>query len=605
MSKISDNILDEILQRCDITEVIQNYIPLKKAGRNFKALCPFHHEKTPSFIVSPDKQIFHCFGCGVGGDVFAFVMKYERMEFPEAVHYLAKKAGVELLLQTEQNHTAKPSNTSLLYKINELAAWYFHQNLLKTQQADKARVYLKNRGITNQTIENFRIGYAFDLWDGVLNFLSKKGISDKLILQSGLVIKTAQNSFYDRFRDRIIFPIFNSQSKIVGFGGRILESAKKQNDRVDESPKYINSPETHIYIKSKNLYGFNFSKRFIQEEDFCIIVEGYLDFISPFQQGIKNLVASLGTAFTIEQARLLRRYTHNVVIIFDADVAGQEAALRSLDLLIEEGMNVRIVTLKTGFDPDSYVRQFGEKKFRAAVNNAKSLFDYKLSLLSSKFNKDIPEGKAKIATEMLGTINKVRNAILRSTYVKKLSEYLSVSEEVVLIELKRIKTSFKSFKDTDKVDSLSLYKVTKAAEKMLMSLLFEDARLIKQLKEVIHYTEFSDPVAQKIVKHLFDNEQEQLNPATILKKLGDEQINSFVCNLLVSDLGIKDRKRSFEDCVKKIKKDKIQLRLKALQEQVHIAERADKDKLKSLLEEYHCLKREQRSYEKNKEKGKN
>ncbi|MCG2712485.1 MAG: DNA primase, partial [Candidatus Omnitrophica bacterium] len=399
MSKISNQQLDEILQRCDITEIIAGYIPLKKAGRNFKALCPFHHEKTPSFVVSPDKQIFHCFGCGAGGDVFSFVMKNERMDFPEAVKFLADKAGVRIMPETEKEAGAKYSVSTILYKLNELAAGYFQQNLLNASEAKKARDYLLKRGISKESVSDFRLGFAPDLWDGLLTFLRSKSINDELLLKSGLVIKNAQGRIYDRFRNRIIFPIFNAQAKIVGFGGRIIDvqdDAAEQHPQ-DKGPKYINSPETDIYKKSKNLYGFNFSKSYVQKEEYCIVVEGYLDFIVPFQANVKNLVASLGTAFTHEHVRLLKRYINNVVIVFDSDEAGQGAALRSLDLLIEEGMNVKIADLSKGFDPDSYVRKYGADEFRNRVKAAKTLFDYKLDLLMLKFDKESPEGKTQIA----------------------------------------------------------------------------------------------------------------------------------------------------------------------------------------------------------------
>lgn len=602
MNKISDRILDEILQRCDITDVVSSYIPLRRAGRNYKALCPFHHEKTPSFIVSPDKQIFHCFGCGAGGDVFSFIMKNERMEFPEAVRFLADKVGVKIEEKDVDKGKEKRSAATLLYKINELTAWYFQKNLLNPD-SKKILDYLQKRAIEKENIKNFRIGFAPDVWDGLWKFLKSRKISDRLLLRSGLFVQNSQGRIYDRFRNRIIFPIFNAQGRIVGFGGRVVESYKKNDQRSDEKlPKYINSPETEIYIKSKNLYGLNFSKKFIQERDYCIVVEGYMDFIVPFAAGIKNLVASLGTAFTTEHLRVLKRYTNNVVIVFDCDEAGQAAALRSLDLLVEEGMNVRIAELKPGSDPDSFVREHGEKEFKNVIKNSKSLFDYKLDLLKSKLNIDVPEEKVEIASKMLDTIKRIKDAILRATYIKKLSEALSLKEDLLIEKLKKISLQGKSFKPLNSPSSeIYLGKQARIAEKMLISLIFEDASLIKKFKEQLHYNEFNDPAMRKVAEHLF-LAGDTLKPTDILNQIDDKELGSYICNLLVCDFGITDRKKSFEDCIRRIKKDNIQMRLDVLQQQISGMKHPEKERLNSLLKEYHCLKKEQRSYEKTSKK---
>lgn len=597
MNKISDNILDEIQNRCDITEIISGYIPLKKAGRNFKANCPFHHEKTASFVVSPDKQIFHCFGCGSGGDVFSFIMKQERMDFPEAVRFLGDKVGLKVETEVKANYSQEGSFTGSLYRINELAEKYFQQNLLNPndRQAQSALSYLHKRGLEKSAIENFHIGLAVDKWDGLLNFLVKNGISPDLMLKSGLIVKNSTGKIYDWFRNRIMFPICNSQGKRIGFGGRVWDALP--GPILANQPKYVNSPETEVYKKSKILFGFNQSKKFIIDKDYCIVVEGYLDVIIPFESGIKNIVASCGTALTSDHARIIKRYTHNVVIVFDADDAGQEATLRSLDLLIEEGLNVRIVRLEPGSDPDSFVRKYGAEKFQNLVDQASSLFDYKLNRLSSKFNKTVPEEKARIAASMLETIDKIKNAILRSTYIKKLSESLALKEEILFSELKKIKTSSTASSEVSKVDNAKIYKMSKIAEKMLMSLMFEDGKFIKDLKQVVGYDEFSDPIAKKIVKHLYEQDLVECKPAELFSKIGDNQINSFICNLLVSDMGIDNKKKSFDDCVRKIKKDKIQLQLDCLQQQINGLKQSDSQDLMILLKKYDGLKKEQTGYE--------
>ncbi|MBU1087540.1 MAG: DNA primase [Candidatus Omnitrophica bacterium] len=597
MNKISDSILEEIQNCCDIAEIVSGYIPLKKAGRNFKANCPFHHEKTASFVVSPDKQIFHCFGCGAGGDVFSFIMKQERMDFPEAVRFLGEKVGVVVKKEENPSYPQAGSFTGSLYIVNELAEKYFQQNLLKPGDslAELAMNYLENRGLNKTALECFNLGLAVDKWDGLLNFLQKNGISQELMLKSGLVVKNANGKVFDCFRNRIMFPICNSQGKRIGFGGRIWNTVSGVNSA--NQPKYINSPETEVYKKSKNLYGFNQSKKFIIDKDYCIVVEGYLDVIVPFEAGIKNIVASCGTAFTSDHARILKRYTHNLVIVFDSDPAGQEATLRSLDLLIEEGLNVKIAKLESGYDPDSYVRKYGGIKFQNLVDNASSLFDYKLNLLCLKLNKLVPEEKAKIAASMLETINKIKDAILRSSYIKKLSESLMVKEELLFSELKKIKSFPTGGVDISKVSIPKIYKMSKVAEKMLMSLMFEDGGFIKDLKQIVDYDEFSDPIAKKIVRHLYEQDLSECNPIELFKQIGDTQINSFICNLLVSDMGIDNKKKSFEDCVRKIKKDKIQLQLDALHQQINRLKQSESQELMSLLKQYNELKKEQNAYE--------
>ncbi|MFH2145622.1 MAG: DNA primase [Candidatus Omnitrophota bacterium] len=599
MTRFSEQVLGEILERCDIVETISQYFPLKKIGRNFKACCPFHHEKTPSFIVSPEKQIFHCFGCGAGGDVFGFVMKQERLSFPETVRFVAKKVGFEIK-DEEKKDGAPAALATLLFKINELASWYFHRNLTDESWSRDAREYLMSRKVDKESIAEFRIGFASQQWDGLINYLRGRGIQDDLILKAGLAIKGGQGRLYDRFRNRIIFPIFNLQSKIVGFGGRIMVKDTEgvvAGPASEGQPKYINSPETEIYKKSRNLYGFNFSKDNIRREDCVVIVEGYLDFIIPFQYGLTNIVASLGTAFTLEHTRLLRRYTQNIIIVFDPDVAGQDAALRSLDLLVEEGLNVTVAELKAGFDPDTFMRKFGKDAFIVLLESAKSLFDYKLSRLFLKYNKDKPEGKAVIANEMLVIIKKIKNAILRAAYIKKLSGMLSIPEEALLIELQKIKTQTFTRSEPKGESPLRSFKISKIAEQMLISLMFEDGTFIERVKKSISCEEFSDPLAQKIARHLFDNDFSDTKPVAVLNRINDQVVSSFVTKLLMSESVIEDKEKSFIDCIRKIKKDKIQTELNVLKERIDNAQK-NKQGMEVLLRAYHSLKKEKIVYEK-------
>ncbi|OGX18794.1 MAG: DNA primase, partial [Omnitrophica WOR_2 bacterium RBG_13_44_8b] len=425
---IPENILEDVLSRVDIVEVISGYMPLKRAGRNFKANCPFHHEKTPSFMVSPDRQIYHCFGCGESGNAFKFLMRHERMEFPEAVQMLARKAGV-VLPELNSTDTKTADLITQLHKINEAAALFF-ENQLNTSSGQRAKDYLLKRGITKETIKLFQLGFAPDNWDALINHLRAKNFSLGLLEKAGLIVAKDGGGYYDRFRNRIIFPILDIKSRPVGFGARVMD---------DSLPKYINSPETPVYVKGRNLYGLNLSKDSIRDSDEAIIVEGYLDFIMPYQHGLTNIVASQGTALTVEQARLLKRYTQSIVMVYDADNAGELAALRSLDIFVEEEMNVRVVSLPKGFDPDLYVRKQGIDALKEKVKQALGLFDYKLTILKSRYNvKDI-EDKAKVAASLLSTINKIKNAVLKSEYVKRLSQELDIREDALWQEVKKIK----------------------------------------------------------------------------------------------------------------------------------------------------------------------
>jgi DNA primase len=339
MGKIPENILNEIQDKCDIVEVISGYVSLKPSGRNFKACCPFHHEKTPSFVVSPDKQIYHCFGCNSGGNVFNFIKEHEKIDFIEAVKMLAEKTGVKLP-EYRSHDDQESSIVGAVYSVNDVAGNYYYSMLEKSGSSSEASRYKTKRGLDEPVIKKFRIGYADSSWKALLDYLTVRGIKQDTILKAGLIIKGKDNSYYDLFRNRIIFPILDVRNRIIGFGARVMD---------DSLPKYINSPETAVYKKGQHLYGLNFAKADIKERNFAIITEGYLDVITCHQYGVNNAIASLGTALTTEQIRLLKRYTHNVIMLYDSDKAGEMASLRGLDLLLEEDMNVKIATIRIVF----------------------------------------------------------------------------------------------------------------------------------------------------------------------------------------------------------------------------------------------------------------
>jgi len=590
--RIPENILEDILGRVDIIEVISGYLPLKRAGRNFKAHCPFHHEKTPSFMVSPDRQIYHCFGCGESGNAFKFLMRYERLEFPEAVEVLAKKAGVILPDTGKEDHRGA-NLASQLYKINELSA-LFYENNLNSSNAAPAKNYLLKRSLNNESIKLFKLGLAPDRWDALINNLRQASVSLSLLEKAGLVIAKEGGGYYDRFRNRIIFPISDIKGRVIAFGARVLD---------DALPKYINSPETPIYVKGNNLFGLNLAKDGIRESDFVVVVEGYLDLIMPFQEGFRNIVASLGTALTQEQVRLIRRFTQNVVMVYDADKAGELATLRSLDLFIEEEMNVKVASLPEGFDPDLFVRKRGIKAFKETIEQAQNLFDYKLKILKSRFKSNDIQSKTKISVSMLETLSKIKNAILRSEYLKWLAEELDVREDALLTEIKKIKGEGPHLA----ADALPQRKRIKInpTEQLLIKLMLEENQLIERIKGALEPADFQDERASRIVSVMYelDSQGKQIEPSSLMNYFEEEDFGSIVAEsvFLPEDLTQDHKEKIIDDCIQRLKTEKLRLRKQHLHEQIKTAQAiGDEKKLNSLIEEFHFLikKRGERDEEK-------
>jgi len=578
--KIPENILDDILSRVDIVEIIAGSLPLKRAGRNFRACCPFHHEKTPSFMVSPDRQIYHCFGCGESGNAYKFLMRYERLDFPEAVEVLARKTGVILPRDDKEEHKTSGISTQL-YKINELAANFYAANL-NSPDGLRAKDYLLKRGIKQEVISALKLGFASDKWDLLINYLRSKNISLGLMEKAGLIINKEGGGYYDRFRNRIIFPIFDIKDRVLGFGGRVLDNSL---------PKYLNSPETLVYTKGKNLYGFNLARDNIRDDDCVAIVEGYLDFIIPYQEGLKSIVATLGTALTTEQVRFLKRYTHNAVMVYDADSAGELATLRSLDIFIEEEMNVKIVSLPGGLDPDLFVRKHGERAFRERIVNAQSMLDYKLELLKRRYNTKEIDGIAKVSNLMLETIAKFKNAILKSEYVRKLAQELNVKEEALLEELKKVKQE-KPFLNAHMAKPRKRIDIN-PTERLLMSLMLEESSLINRIREAIDVRDFQDERISRIVSIMFDlaDQGKVVAPQILMNHLG-EDISELVCESVFLPQGSSDahREKVVNDCIQRMKQERMKSERLKLHEQIKSAQAlGDSERLSRLTEEFHSL----------------
>lgn len=415
MSQISD----EIKSKLDIIDLISEYIQLKPAGANFKACCPFHQEKSPSFMVSRPKQIWHCFGCSSGGDIFGFVMKMEGMEFPEALRLLAEKAGVEL--PAYSNELSSSARNRIL-DILKLAAKFYHKTLMESSRAQTARDYLQKRGLTAATIEEWQIGFVPDVWDALTGFLLKKGFGINDLLASGLTIQKAGGGNYDRFRGRIMFPLSDVHGNVVGFTGRLLDESKE-----NAGGKYVNTPQTEVYDKSKVLFGLNKAKQEIKRQDRVIIVEGQMDVIACHQAGQINVVASSGTALTLEQIKLLKRFTNNLYLAFDADAAGQNAAERGISLALEQGMQVRVITLppEAGKDPDECLKKNPDLWFKAA-DSAQLFMEYFFQKNLAGKNLADPTIRSQVANALLNQIAKIPDVIEQDFWLKKLTGVLDV-----------------------------------------------------------------------------------------------------------------------------------------------------------------------------------
>ncbi|MFA5116960.1 MAG: DNA primase [Candidatus Omnitrophota bacterium] len=589
---IPQELLDDILGRTDIVELIASYIPLKRAGRNFRAVCPFHHEKTPSFMVSPDRQIYHCFGCNCGGNAFNFLMQYERLEFPEAVETLAKKAGVALP-QSRKEEPKFAGFITQLYKVNELAALFYESNITGAP-AQAAKSYLLGRGIREDTIKLFKLGYAQDQWNTLINNLRAKGLSLSLMEKAGLILNKEGGGYYDRFRGRVIFPIFDIKSRPLAFGARILTqpSPLKNAHHLSVSAKYINSPETPIYTKGKHLYGLNFAKDAIREKDFIVVVEGYLDCMIPYQEGLRNIVASLGTALTDEQIRLIKRHTHNVVMVYDSDDAGQMATLRSLDMFVEEGMQVRVVSLPKGYDPDSFVRKNGIEAFNKLIDSSKTLFNYKLDALKERHNYREPEGRSAIANDMLSTIARVKNAILKADYIKSLAQDLDINEEALMVELKNVK-DYKSASEAFSSPSKKPLNIN-PTEKLLIKLMLDEADLVERLRDNLTPADFQDERTMRIVSIIYEafSQGKSVNPSSLVNLfISQQDLSQIICELsLLPDISGADKDKVVDDCIRRIKNQGVKMKTELLRREIKIAqERKDEIRLKGLMQEYCSL----------------
>ncbi len=571
------NPVDEIKNRLDIVEVIGSYIKLKKAGANYRALCPFHSEKVPSLFVSPGRQIWHCFGCSKGGDIFAFIKEIEGVEFGDALRILAQKAGVQLKRQPPELRTERQR----LYEICELATCFFEKQLeSKTGQAVKE--YLLKRGINEESIKKWRIGYSPDVWQGLSDFLVSKGYQIEEIEKAGLAVKSESQfqNFFDRFRSRIIFPIFDLNSQVVGFGGRIFKS--------DDPAKYINTPSTLIYDKSQILYGLNKAKVEIRKKDFCILVEGYTDTIMVSQAGFENVVATSGTALTPLQLKILKRYSDNLLTAFDMDVAGDSATKRGIDLAQTWGFNIKVVLLP-GKDPAEIIAKNPEQ-WGKRVQSAKSILDFYFETTFSSKDSKTPEGKREISKILLPVIKRISNKIEQSFWVQKLAKELEVKEEDVEEELKKIKPRLFEQATATQPEAASLPKSRKEMleESVITLILKSGSKNLDHIEKKI-LTNFS-PQAREILINL------KANPTADPKKFPPHLADLLNCLALkaeIEELEEKDIVPEIESCLAGLQSLEIKSKLDQISKEIKKAEEEkDLKKIDKLTRTFNQLAKE-------------
>ena len=555
--RYSDELLDEIKSKNDIVDIVSQYVVLKRAGRNYMGLCPFHKEKSGSFCVSPDKQIFHCFGCGVGGNVFHFISKIENLNFKESVEMLANRAGVELPVSSNSAEDDKRERLkSRVYEVNKCAAEFYHENLYKPT-AKPGQEYVKKRHLDNKTLKAFKIGYS-GRFNELYTELKSKGFTEEEILASCLVNKNPDGKFIDRFRNRLMFPIFDTHERVIAFGGRVLDDSK---------PKYINSPEDIVYSKGRHLFAFNIARKYNSKT--IIMVEGYMDAVSLHQRGIHNAVASLGTALTEAQGRLLRRSCEKVIIGYDADGAGQAATLRGLEILQNLGCDIRILQIEGAKDPDEFVVKYGPERFQMYVDKAISLVEFKVKMLKKSLDLDNVNDKIKFLNEVAKIVARVENSMEREVYVDKISLEYKVSKDAIYAEINKLlyansRTEQKLEKKVVPVKNISIQQdeqpvdvKTKRLESLVIYLLINyPDKSFERLKKLIDNNVIKIERNKAIINKLYEeHEKGNINIENILDLFEDEITVNYLSGIMSSDFEITDVDKCIEDVLVTYRKE--------------------------------------------------
>ncbi len=555
----SSEVIEEVVSRNDIVDVISGYIKLKKSGSSYVGLCPFHNEKSPSFSVSGTKQMYHCFGCGVGGNVITFVMEYENYTFPEAVKMLADRAGIALPVMeySGEDRRERDIKTKLL-EINKIAAtFYYHQ--LKSPAGQSGLDYLKKRQLSDKTINTFGLGYAPQLTGDLYRMLKEKGYDDELLKESGLF--TYEKGIREKFWNRVIFPIMDINNKVIGFGGRVMGDGK---------PKYLNSPETKLFDKSKNLYGLNVARS--SRKNNLIICEGYMDVISMHQAGFNQAVASLGTALTPGHARLMKRYTDNVLITYDSDEAGVKAALRAIPILKEAGLSTKVINMRPYKDPDEFIKALGTEAFQERIDKAENSFMYEIGIIEKNYNRSDPESETAFEREVANKLVQFSEKLERDNYMKAVCRQFMIPEDGMREMVIRIGSQGGIIpRQTQPVRRMEPARKKKEdgirqAEKILLTWMIEDGDIYDKVSEYIQPDDFIDPLFKDVTSNVYEQyETGSVNPAAIIGSYSDGDMHSEIAAMfsaeLSESLSKSEREKTLNDTVLRVKKSSLDYKL--------------------------------------------
>ena len=585
-----DEVIEEVRSSNNIVDIIGGYVRLQKKGSSYFGLCPFHNENSPSFSVSPNKQMYYCFGCGAGGNVFTFIMEYENQTFPEAVKILADRAGIALPeAELTEEQKRERNKRQLLLEINKTAANYFYYQL-NGDQGQQAREYLENRRLSKETQIHFGLGYASKYSNDLYLYLKKKGYQDQILKETGLLTYDEKRGAHDKFWNRVMFPIMDVNNRVIGFGGRVMG---------DGTPKYLNSPETMLFDKSRNLYGLNYART--SRKPYMIICEGYMDVIAMHQAGFTNAVASLGTAFTAQHSVLLKRYTQEVRLAYDSDGAGQKAALRAIPILKSAGINVRVIHMDPYKDPDEFIKNLGTEAFQERIDAAESSFMFEISVLEKNYKQSDPEGRASFMKAMARRLLEFPQELERNIYIDAIAGRYGIASE----ELKRMVNSFGASMSREQVEA-AIYqqqereempakkRVEKedsvlTAQKFFLTWLIEEPSIYDKTKDYINEDDFVEPLYHHVAALVFEELRAtgQVMPARILNQFEDVDEQKTAASLFNTRLKTDDdpavREKALNETVKRIKKNSLELKSRSVREiadlQKIIKEKAQLQKL--------------------------
>ncbi len=566
MPYYSDELVEEIRSGNDIVDVISGYVRLTKKGSTYFGLCPFHNEKTPSFSVSPNKQMYYCFGCGAGGNVITFLMEYENYTFPEALEVLANRIGIELPKQemTAEQRKASDKRARLL-EVNKEAAKYFY-TLLRSERGTRAHEYFRNRGLSEETIKKFGLGYSDKYSDDLYRYLRSKGYEDELLKDSGLISIDEKRGGHDKFWNRAMFPIMDVRGKVIGFGGRVMG---------DGEPKYLNSPETMIFDKSRNLYGLNLART--TKKNQILLCEGYMDVIALHQAGFDNAVAALGTAFTVGHANLLRRYTKEVYLTFDSDGAGIRAAKRAIPILKEAGITAKVINMQPYKDPDEFIKALGAEAYEERIKNAESSFMFEIRIMEEDYDLKDPEGKAAFYNEIAKQLLQFSEELEREVYIEAIAEKYGMGFENLRKLVNKLGTQPELARQVRQQQKGTMPKEKKKKEdgmkqsqKLLLTWLIEEPGLYQRIREYIHPEDFTEEIYRKAAEILFRQYEEEgkPNPAQIVSLFGEEEQREIAAlfNARIEEVETKnDREKALKETILRIKQNSIDYRSKQME----------------------------------------